>query len=793
MIGVRDWLEPPDQLPPGDLTQALGLSPWIAGVLSRRGFSDPQAARAFLDARYYSPAAPEELPGIDLAANRVLRAVELGERILVWGDFDVDGQTATALLFATLQDLGGQVSYHVPVRAQESHGVSPEVLQRLLAEADRPDLVLTCDTGIAAFEAAEIARSAQVDLVITDHHELPRKAGSDRPQLPAARAIVSPRFLPADHRLAGLPGVGVAYMLAEALYNGSGRPRAAEQHLDLVALGIVADVALQTGDTRYLLQRGLELLRNTPRLGLQAICERAELRTEGLSEEHIGFVIAPRLNALGRLGDANPAVELLTTGDRGRARLLAVQLEGLNARRQLLTSQVLRGALAQLVQDRSLLDAPVLVLTNPAWEPGVIGIVASRLVELYGKPVVLIAAPTGGPGRASARSVEGVDITAAIASQSALLLGYGGHAMAAGFSILDENIPAFRRGLARVVAAAQVETALGSRKLQIDAYLPWKSLSLETAAEIERLAPYGPGNPPLVLASRGLRLVSQASLGREQEHLQLTVQDENGLSRKVIWWGGADASQAEALPQGQFDLAYQAHTSTYHGGRELQLEYIDYRRLEEPLEVSTYQPAVEDFRTEYHPLAILQQLAADQAPDQLGIWAEEEAGRKLDGHVPAALLRRRDQLTGPLHSLVVWTSPASPADLSFVLQRTHPQRIILFAVEPESQDLESFLQRLAGLVRHVLTRPERRTTLLQLAAATAQRGLTVLRGLEWLAANGYVTVQVEGEAVKLEAGGEPNPPAAALFLEQLNELFAETRAYRAYYRRAGDPLGLKNL
>jgi single-stranded-DNA-specific exonuclease len=792
MVGRRDWLEPPDLPPPAGLSQALGLSPWVAGVLTRRGFSDPQAARAFLDPRYYSPAAPEELPGIDLAASRLLRALELGERILVWGDFDVDGQTATALLVATLQELGGRVSYHVPVRAQESHGVSPEVLQRLLAQGDRPDLVLTCDTGIAAFEAAEIAQAAQIDLVITDHHELARPTGSDTPQLPEARAIVSPRFLSADHRLAGLPGVGVAYKLAEALYTGSGRTEAAEQHLDLVALGIVADVALQTGDTRYLLQRGLERLRNTPRLGLQAIYERAELKPEGLTEAHIGFVIAPRLNALGRLGDANPAVELLTTGDRGRARLLAVQLEGLNARRQLLTSQVLRGALAQIEQDRTILTEPVLVLANPAWEAGVIGIVASGLVELYGKPVVMIAIPPGGPGRASARSVEGVDITAAIGTQSALLLGFGGHAMAAGFSILPENIPAFRRGLARAVRVAQAETTVESRKLQIDAYLPWGALSLETINEVELLAPYGPGNPPLVLASQGLRLAGLASLGREQEHLQLTIQDESGLSRKVIWWGGADASRAEALPQGRFDLAYQARTSTYHGGRELQLEYIDVRPLEGPVEVSTYRPAVEDYRSENQPLAILRQLAAGQAPDQMGIWAEEEAGRKLAEHVPAGLLRRRDQLAGPLHTLVVWTSPASPADLSSVLQRTHPQRVILFAVEPESQSLQAFLQRLAGLARHVLARPEHRTRLPQLAAAAAQRELTVLRGLEWLAAKGYLTLQIDGDEAALEPGAQADPPAAALFLEQLNDLFAETKAYRAYYRRAENPLGLES-
>jgi single-stranded-DNA-specific exonuclease len=785
---MRDWLEPPALPPPFELTQELGLSPWIAGVLAQRGYAAPASARGFLDPGQYAPAPPEDLPGLDAAAGRLQHAIRQGERILVWGDFDVDGQTATALLVEALQALGGRVRYHIPVRAQESHGVSPAVLRRWLADSDPPDLVLTCDTGIAAFEAAEIARSQRVDLLITDHHELPRPPGGGPAHLPEAQAIVTPRLLPPDHPLAGLPGVGVAYKLAEALLARAGRPESAGALLDLVALGIVADVAQQTGDTRYLLQRGLAQLRHTPRPGLQAIFERAELSPPGLSEEHIGFVIAPRLNALGRLGDANPAVELLTTLDQGRARLLAVELEGLNSRRQLLTSQVLRGALAQIQKDRSLLEDAALVLANPSWEAGVIGIVASRLVELYGKPVVMIAAPPEGPGRASARSVQGVDITAAIASQAGLLLGYGGHAMAAGFSIPLENIPAFRRGLSRAVAAARAEAPAGRQPLQIDAYLGWEALSLEVVAEINRLAPFGAGNPPITLASRGLRLASQATLGRQQEHLALTIEDESGLSRRVIWWGGADLAEARELPQGRFDLAYQARPSTYQGASGLQIEFIDDRPLGEAVEVASYRPAVEDYRLETYPLPILQGLVAGRAEGSLLIWAEAEAAKKLADRIPAGLARRRDELTEPVPTLVIWTSPASAGDLRLVLESTHPQRAVLFAVEPEGQSLQDFLGRLAGLARYALSRLDGRAELSRMAAATAQRELSILRGLEWLAAQGQLSLHLQGKEVWLSSGGAPDPQAAARILEQLSGLLEETRAYRAYYRRAANPL-----
>ena len=788
MLSMREWLDPPDVESPAVLAQELGVSKWIASVLARRGFKDVKSARGFLDPNAYTPAQPGELPGLNSAVDRLLQALRRGEHILVWGDFDVDGQTATALLVEALRELGGTVSYHIPIRAQESHGVSLPVLRTYLEGVNPPHVVLTCDTGIAAFDAAEYARSKHVDLLITDHHEIARQPNGDALRLPNAEWIVTPRYLANSHPLATLPGVGVAYKLIEELYARVGRAETAEKSLDLVALGIVADVAYQSGDARYLLQRGLDILKSRPRPGLQAIYERAELNPHGLSEEHIGFVLAPRLNALGRLGDANPAVELLTTVDRGRARLLALQLEGLNARRQLLTSQVLRGALAQLQQNRALLDEPALVLNHPSWEAGVIGIVASRLAELYGKPVVMISAPPGGAGRGSARSVEGVDITRAIASQAGLLLGFGGHAMAAGFSIPQENIADFHRGLNRAVAAATDAIPFERPSLQIDAYIPWEELSLDTATEIERLAPFGPGNPPLTLASCDLRLVSQATLGREQEHLILTVEDASGLSRRVVWWGGANLVETGGMPQGSFDLAYRVRSRTNRGANDLQLEFVDYRAVSGEIEIAEYRPALEDYRLEAQPLGILLRLLAQPPAGETLVWVEGKAAEMLTGRIPAEMARRRDELSEPGHTLVIWTAPPSAADLRAVLQQVHPQRIVLFGVEPEEQSLQVFTSRLAGLVRYILARQGGNTKITRLAAATAQRELTVLKGIEWLAAQGHLSLLIDGDDVRLSSGSQADLQAASLLLEQLRDLFDETRAYRSFFRRAKDPL-----
>jgi single-stranded-DNA-specific exonuclease len=744
---------------------------------------------------------------MERAVERLQAALRQREHILVWGDFDVDGQTATTLLVSTLRELGGRVSYHIPVRAQESHGVNLPVLQRLLETDGPPTVVLTCDTGIAAGPAVAYASERHVDVIITDHHELPRplpgeagEAIDETPDLPPAYAVVTPRLLPAGHRLGSLPGVGVAYKLAEALFQGAGNPARVEQHLDLAALGIVADVALLTGEARYLVQRGLERLRQPQRPGLQAIYERAGLNAERLTEEQIGFVLAPRLNALGRLGDANPAVELLSTQDMGRARLLALELEGLNSRRQLLTSQVLRAALAQIEQDPSLSEGEALVLAHPAWPAGVIGIVASRLVELLGKPTVLIAVPPGEDGRGSARSVEGVDITAAIAEQAHLLNGFGGHVMAAGFSIPEEHITSFRHGLSQSVAAQRAalpaEQAASLAALPIDGSLPWGELSLELAESLECLAPFGAGNPPLTLVSHNLHVVHQAAFGRQGEHLHLTLEDENGFAQRIVWWGAGDFETSGALPQGLFDLAFTLRAVTYRGQRELQVTWLDSRLAPQATGLVSVEPALEiiDYRNQAHPLPILQRLLAGLSAVQIQVWAEGEAYSGLSQTL-GSFVFDRERLSA-CETLVIWTTPPGWVELRQVITCCKPGRVVVFAVDPELDQAQPFLQRLAGLVKYVLSKQDGRASLTRLAAATAQKEWAVRLGLEWLAAMGHITIlridelqeevcdtEIVSDWLQIASGGVSDKSLAAVLLKQIQTLLEESHAYRAYFLR----------
>ena len=754
------WIDP---LPPATAPSLSDLHPIVAETLARRGFTTPEAVRAFLDPAAYSPAPASDLPGLSAALYRIERARLAHEPVCVWGDFDTDGQTSTTVLVQTLRALDIDVTYHIPVRAAEGHGVNLPHLKEIIAQGAR--LVLTCDTGISALEAVEYARTHSVDVIITDHHDLPET-------IPQAAAVINPKLLPPDHPLATLAGVGVAYKLAEALITHFRPPTLSpEDLLDLVALGLVADLALLRRDTRYLVQKGLTALRTTPRVGLQAIFEKSELDPLNLTEEHISFTIAPRLNALGRLGDANSSVELLTTSDPARARLLALQLENYNAQRQLLCAQVTQAAEARLRADPSLLTHPVIILAHPAWPGGVVGIVASHLVERYSKPAILFSTPAGSPAHGSARSVEGFNITAAIADQKDLLLGFGGHPMAAGLALDPENLPEFQRRLFATAGKMLGTAAPAESELPIDAWLALPELTLDLAAALETLSPYGPGNEKLIMASHDLTLRSSAAIGRNKEHLKLEVADEAGNAETVLYWNGA----GENLPDGKFDLAYTLRASDWRGKRQVQVEFVDFRPVADAsIEIKTAREVIDERRNP-DPGRLLSELGAQ--PSVL-VWAEAEAKKETGGV-------DRNGLT-PADILVIWSIPPSPAELHAALEITSPDRVYLIGAHPPREDTDNFMSRLIGLLKFAINQRAGKVSYSELAAATGQRQVTVELGLNYLVSRGNVSLKrQENDQLWITPGTTINDlGGAARLLTEVQSLLAETAAYRAHFRNA---------
>jgi single-stranded-DNA-specific exonuclease len=747
------------------------LDPLVAGRLARLGLVTTAQVEGFLNPHKYQPAPASELTGLMAAADRLEAAIRKAEPICVWGDFDVDGQTSTTILVSMLRDLGAQVSFHIPVRGLESHGLNIPHLAPILASGAK--LILTCDTGITSHAAIDHCNSCGVDVIITDHHDLP-------PELPRAAAITNPKFLPVDHPLANLSGAGVAYKLAEEMYARFGKKELIEKQLDLVALGLVADVAALQGDARYLVQLGLDALRNTTRLGLVSMFEAAELNPDHLTEEHIGFMIAPRLNALGRLEDANVSVELFTTSNPSRAKVLVTILEGLNARRQLLTSQVYQAAETQISQDASILQKNLILLNHPSWPAGILGIAASRLVDRYNRPVILISNPPGEPARGSARSIDGINISAAIAEYKDLLLNFGGHPMAAGLSMEFDRISEFREKLENTISARYAGRQM-EPVIRLDRMFRLDELDMDLADTMEKLAPFGAGNPKPILATKNLSLVNLTRIGRQKEHAKFIVQDKDGNQQQVLWWNAGN----ESLPEGEFDLAYTLRASDWKGVRQVQMEFIDLR-LSHQAQIPVVKPKLEmiDQRQNADPLGILKDLAEGSL-----VWLEGEerttlTRRILEINYGLKVVDRNNLVRSDC--LVLWTPPASLAVLQTAMQMVAPTRVILLKGSPLSMDPQAFINRLMGLVKFSLSQPEGRSSYAALAAATAQRETVIRSGLEWMSVQGMIEVTVEaGDRINIEKGdSRKDMEAAARCWSEIITLMEETRAYRAFFMTA---------
>ena len=465
-------------------------------------------------------------------------------------------------------------------------------------------------------------------------------------------------------------------------------------------------------------------------------------------------------------------MELLTTNDTVRARVLAAQLEGLNARRQLLTKQVFDGARSQVERDPSLLEHAALVLSNPSWPGGVAGIVAGRLAECYGRPVLLISAPPGEVARGSARSVAGCDINAAIRANSDMLHSHGGHPMAAGLAMDAERIVEFRYALSRTVAK-QCGAEPVEEPLQIDAWVRLLDLSLDLTRQVGRLAPFGPGNPLVRLATRDVHIVSQSLIGKTGEHRRLVVADGSGEEQTVLWWQGG----VWLVPQGTFDLAYTVRATDFRGERQVQVEWVEARvREAPPVVIAPERPRVEtvDHRGDRVPLRRLREL---QAEGELLMWAE--------GLMNGDELGVDRRHLSPASRLAIWTLPPGPDELREAMEQVSPSVVHFFGVESRLDQPSAFLGRLAGVVKYALRERGGRLELTTVAALLGHRAITVRKGIEWLVAKGQVRLVAESEdEVTLMRDSAETRSDLPVVQAQLAALLEETAAYRDYYRNA---------
>ncbi len=551
-----------------NLGQALGVQNLTAQALLLRGIDSAAAGQDFLQARLAALPDPDLLPDMAVATGRLEQALLRGEKIAVHGDYDVDGITGCSLLVETLRQLGGLVEYHIPLRLKDGYGLSSDAIRQ--ARDSGCELIVSVDCGVSANAEADLASELGIDLIITDHHQPPE-------ELPLCLALVNPHLPDCRFPFKELSGVGVAFFLLVGLrrrlrengyFNRHPEPDL-RRGLDLVALGTIADIVPLGGVNRILVRAGLQLLEQGSRPGVAALKKVAEVKQ--VSCGVVGFRLAPRLNAAGRLEDAALGVKLLLGEDPQEAAELAGLLDDFNRERQQIEQRTLEQAIAAL-EEQGRAECCSIVLADERWHSGVIGIVASRLVERYHRPTVLIALE-GTQGKASARSISGFHLFQALQRCADPLEGYGGHAMAAGLSIAADNIEQFTELLEQVAKAELDEEDLLPRAAH-DGEVQLAELSMAQVAELESLNPFGAGNPQPAFVSRGCQVLAPRVLG--EKHLKFDV-EQNGCRAACIAFGMAERYQELS---GEIDLLYRPGINTFRGNSSVQLQIADFRAAE---------------------------------------------------------------------------------------------------------------------------------------------------------------------------------------------------------------------
>ena len=525
----------------------------LAGILAARGITDPTEALTLL-AGEEELSDPMLLTDMDKACARILEAIDKEQTIVVYGDYDVDGVTATALLYQHLKGMGGSVKCMLPSREGDGYGLSKNAIQSIHDKGCQ--LIVTVDNGISALEEAEFAASLGVDLIVTDHH-LPHDA------LPKAVAVVDPRRADDHSPFKGLCGAGVAFKLCAAL-DGCPPEEMLDYCGDLAAVGTVADVMPLTGENRTLVKAGLKSLQQTDRPGISALLEEVGLEGKPITAENVSYAIAPRINAAGRMDNAVTALQLVLCENEERAEELAHKLNEINVARQETEQEIVKAAQEQLDAEPTILEDRVILIWGRDWHPGVIGIVASRLVEKTGRPVIVVSVDEHGEGKGSGRSVQGFNLHECIASCEDILLRFGGHAMAAGLSVREENLPELRRRLNEW--AARECAVLFTPPLECDLSIHLDRITVESVRRLEQLAPYGAENPTPVFVLEKAVIDGIFSVS-EGKHCRLRLRQGNA-SIYAVWFG----MPPEQLPYTMGDVVDAAvNLSVYESLRGAQL------------------------------------------------------------------------------------------------------------------------------------------------------------------------------------------------------------------------------
>src|SRR3989442_4472800 len=560
-----------DQAQAATLAQALGVSTIVAALLIARGHQDVDSAEAFLKPSLDQLHDPFLMRGMTDAVKRLLRAIDDQEPILIYGDYDVDGTTGTAVLLRAFRMLGATAGYHVPHRFTEGYGIQQAALEKAASEGYK--LVVSVDCGIRAHEPLHWARANGLDVIITDHHLPDEDEGS-----PPALAVLNPNQKGCDYPDKNLAGVGVAFKLVHALFRERDRESQVNAFLKIVAIGTVADVAKLTGENRTIVALGLQDLAKATNPGLRALMEVAGCGDgASLTAYDVGFRIGPRINAAGRMDAARAVVELFSTRDTEEARRLAKHLDTRNQERKEVQRQIFELAIAELERaDRGPANSYVAVIAGEGWHRGVIGIAASKISERINRPCVVFSID-GDVAHGSARSIQAYHLLNGLTACSDLFDKFGGHSHAAGITIKPDRISDLRRRLNEHAASCLTDEEL-QPCLNIDAELPAEAITFPLTNELSSLEPFGAGNPRPVFLTRNLRITSQPRVMKER-HLKMYLAGAEGRPLETVWWNCLEHLQRTPDLNASIELAYTIETNTWNGETRMQLNVEDMREV----------------------------------------------------------------------------------------------------------------------------------------------------------------------------------------------------------------------
>ncbi len=703
----------------------------IAKLLLNRGIDTVEKAKYYLNPEEYIPSKPEEIGDLVKAKSRIISAIKKGEKITIFGDYDVDGTTATSCLLLALKQFTENIDFYIPNRLTEGYGLNPSAVKAIAKRNKEAyqgtPLLITCDCGITNVKETELANELGMDVIITDHHSLPEI-------LPPAHAILNPKMLPEGHKLHFLPGVGVAYKLAEAilneLCNSEQSKESSNDLLDLVTLGMIADMAPLVDENRYLVQIGLSRLAHTKKLGLKELLRvcgfsqksEAQGQKSKIDSDHIGFGIAPRINAVGRLTDGNMAVKLMTTNDLIEATYLATELDFQNKERQILCDETLKDVLEMIPENK---DDKCIILAKEGWHHGIIGIVASRVVEKFSLPTLLICIDKEqNIARGSGRSACDLNIVDALVSCSSHLEKFGGHKAACGLSIKPESLEIFISDLKRTINKT-LESVDIEPVLKIDSKINLLDLNLDLIEKINKLAPFGLGNKMPIFISDELEIAGTRQIGKEGKHLKLylrTLDYEPRTFEALIW----NHDFKIVLNEGdKLKIAFTPKLNSFNGETFIQLEVKDFDLAKE----NKFE------KREDYILEIFDSRRSSPNVQEKGSVFFAESNQK--DFLPLKTYSRNKIFK--CNNLVLLDIPPDEDTMIEIIKKSSAEKLYLAFSNPPSFTPQHLLKRLIGMLRYAKNNMDSKINEIQLMSALGINRSSLAFALKTLEKVGFLT------------------------------------------------------